>query len=76
MLDSVGVGIVILEVKFKLWLIGDWFCSNLVTMSFLESILLELRMKKVVVDNLTKKYCFSFEKVLKRKARYGCPLQL
>ena len=27
---------VILEVKFKLRLIGDWFCSNLVTMSFLE----------------------------------------
>ena len=25
-----------LEVKFELRLIGDWFCSNLVTMSFLE----------------------------------------
>lgn len=29
---------VIPEVKFKLRLIGDWFCSNLVTMSFLELI--------------------------------------
>ena len=27
---------VILDVKFKLWLINDWFCSNLVAMSFLE----------------------------------------
>ena len=59
-LDCVGLGIVILEVKFKLWLIGDWFCSNLVTMSFLESILLELRMKKVVVGNFFQKNILLF----------------